>query len=241
MSEKPKKGAPRLDPEAFAGIDPALLKATRTKLGMTVRQVAEKAQISKTTLLKLEAGEPVRLHTKMMVCYAMGVMPDRLTALPVNFDPNAKIQVVRAGENPFRIGYTTERAPRSLCDLKKVDDFAERKRLAELGFVAGFCRVIPTRLDHTQFIVEILEVSSADGMKRWSSTTQTRQMQRHAGEEMVYCLSGPALITAGGAEAVLETGDTAFFRGEEWHDYALPPGLPAGWISRILLICINPE
>jgi len=239
MLPKPQPRTPHIDPEAYANVSGALLRDMRIRRGFTVRQVAEMAKISKTTLMKLEAGEPVRFKSRVKVCFALSIVPDHVTSSLTPHEPADPIFCVRSGESSFRICYTTDKAPRTLLDLAPVDDAAERKRLGALGFVSGYFSQIRNSRPDTQFAVQEIELCSKDGMKPWDGTK--RVLHRHQGEEFVYCLQGPVSITVSGRIVTLETGDSAFFHGEEGHDYALGANAGPRDLGRILSVVILPE
>src|SRR5262249_5636605 len=142
MRGKKKGRKAEIDPDAFKGVSGARAKALRTRLGLTVREVASKAPVSTTTLLKFEAGEPVRLLSLRRICYALGVMPDQLIDPKAPFDAADPLYTVRDQDSPIRIAYVTEAAPRAIKELAEVEDPLERKRLAALGFVAGYFQLI---------------------------------------------------------------------------------------------------
>jgi len=239
MPLKPKPHTPQVDPDAYANVSGVLLRDMRVRQGLTVRQVAEMAKISKTTLMKLEAGEPVRLRARIRVCFALSVVPDQVTGPQERSEEADPIFFVRSDESSFRISYTTDRAPRTLFDLAPVDDPLERRRLGALGFVSGYFSQVRNGRQDSQFSIQEIELCSKDGIKPWDGNV--RVLHTHPGEEYVYCLQGPVTITVRDRSVTLETGDSAFFDGMDGHDYALGANAEPGEFGRLLSVVIAPK
>lgn len=56
------------------------IKALRKNLGLTQTQLAEKAGVSKPTIIKLERGEKPAMRSMLVcVCLALGVEPEDVT------------------------------------------------------------------------------------------------------------------------------------------------------------------
>jgi len=227
----------RIDPKAYANISGAMVRAVRLYRKLSVRDLAEKAGISKTTLLRIEADEPVRTISLIRLCKALTVMPEQLIQPVEGEQADASVRIIREQSTPFRICYLMSSAPKSLSELMAVEDVSERQRLANLGFVNGFLRLIPGLHPDPTFNAAIFEPQSFEG-----ATYQTGPPggpNRHPGREFAYCLQGPVSLIVGGRSYRMETGDAAFFDSGLDHNCALieppdegkPPQLLTVWIE----------
>jgi len=57
------------------------LRRIRIQQGVSIRNVASAAELSKTTVVRLEAGKPVRPETVLGVCRALTIHVERLASL----------------------------------------------------------------------------------------------------------------------------------------------------------------
>jgi transcriptional regulator with XRE-family HTH domain len=224
----------RIDPEAYSNISGALVRRARLQRKLTVRELAAQAHISKTTLLRIEADEPVRLESLVRLCYALRMMPDQLKVTGEVGDP---VQIIRDQDSPFRISFLTSTAPKKLMELSAVDEPRERQRLAHLGFVSGFCRLLPRMSETGRLRAGIMEPQSAEGTKY--ITAGASRESNHPGEEFVYCLQGPVNLNVDGKTYRLETGDAAFFNSELMHSYASAEPIAAGRSPQLLTVWIE--
>lgn len=231
-----QKQTGRIDPKAYANISGALVRAIRLYRKLSIRDLAEKAGISKTTLLRIEADEPVRTVSLIRVCKALTVMPEQLKLPQDDQEVGAPVRIMREGDTSFRICYLTSEAPQSLCELMAVDEASERHRLANLGFVSGFLRVLPgLPLDPT-FNAAIFEPRSSEGA---IYRTGKQAPNRHPGREFAYCLQGPLNLMVGGKSFRLETGDAAFFDSGLDHNCALVEPEQQGKQPQLLIVWIE--
>lgn len=221
-----KNNLAQVDLEALSGIDGGLIRRFRHHRNMTVRELAEKAAISKTTLLRIEAGEPTRVQSLAAVCRALQLMPDQVKRPPEGRETGVDAHLSLSEDNPFRIGYLTPKAPRSLRVLTKVDDANERQRMAQLGFIGGFYRMIPNHMENGKLFSMVLEPKSGPcGL-----------LVGHPGEEFVYCMQGPARVHIEDKTIELNTGDSLYFRSEQGHRYSVGESYDPNFPPTLLLV-----
>jgi hypothetical protein len=118
-----------------------------------------------------------------------------------------------------------------------VGDESERSRLAKLGFVSGFLRLLPGLTMDPTFNAAIFEPHSFEGAK--CMTDPNRRPNRHPGREFAYCLQGPLSLMVDGKSHRMETGDAAFFDSDLDHNCALVEPVVAGKQPQLLVVWIE--
>lgn len=182
------------------------IRRLRTGMGLSIRDVAAAAKLSKTSLVRLEQGQKCRPATIANVCTVLGVHVERLG----DSDRGAVAAVHRRGDDrwfdmsdvsakPLRVPKGA-RVPAKHSAAVAVDLL--RSRLAN-------GRVLPTILD----------------VHRESET------RSHPGEEFVYVLSGRLHLTVGTQHFELARGESICFFSGEPHRYAPVGRTPARVLS----------
>ena len=192
--------------DLLAGLGPAVvgqrLRRARQRQGLSVRDVAERAGMSKTSVVRLEAGGPVRPSTVVRVCAALGLHVERLAGLsdegvgPVSVhraSDDRWVDMANAGGGPL-LG-----ADRSLSA-------SERGRAASEGVAVPLC-LMRSRLPGGRVLPTVLDVHAP---------SETRS---HPGEEFVYVLSGRLRLEVGEHVVELAEGESATFWSAEPHRY----------------------
>jgi transcriptional regulator with XRE-family HTH domain len=183
------------------------LRRARTRQGRSIRDLAEAAGLSKSSIVRLEQGGGTYPMTVVKVCAALGLHVARLR------DPES------AGNDRLAVHRTTDDRWYDLVDfgagpLGAVDrplTAAERAEFAKQGVVVPIV-VLGSRLSDGQLLSNVVEVYGQ---------SVTRE---HPGEEFVYVLDGTASITVGQTTVTLAKGESMVFRSIEPHTYAPADG-----------------
>jgi len=166
----------------------------------SIRDLASRAMVSKSSIVSLEQGKYCRPSTLAKVCTAMNLHVERLTSTSRPDDvPQNRVQV--GADEPWfsldnflsgKIGQVPQTEPDHRV-LSRMQMF--RNIPASAGFIAG--------------IIELTERS------------ETRS---HAGAEFVYLLRGRGVVHVGDQEFTLEMGDSITILDFEDHSYGPAPG-----------------
>jgi len=183
------------------------LRRARTRQGRSIRDLAEAAGLSKSSIVRLEQGGGTYAMTIVKVCAALGLHVARLR------DPEGanddRLAVHRLGDD--RWYDLVDFGAGALGGAERPLTPDERAAFAAQGVVAPIV-VLASRLRDGQLLSNIMEVYAS---------SVTRQ---HPGEEFVYVLDGAAMITVGATATTLETGESMVFRSAEPHTYAPADG-----------------
>ncbi|MCR9245615.1 MAG: cupin domain-containing protein [bacterium] len=179
------------------------LRRLRTKQGISIRELATRAEIGKNSISRAEAGHASRPLTILKICTVLGVHLERLA------EPDGDDLVVAS----------THRA----ADDHWVDmaDFAagalggkpgpltarERARAVKSGALVPLC-LLRSRLPQGRVLPTVIELHGPS------------ELSTHAGEEFVYVLEGRARIEVSGQIHTLGAGESITFFSAEPHRYA---------------------
>ncbi len=204
--------------EEFATIG-ARVRERRRKFGMSAQTLADRAGVARYTVIRLEEGKPCRPETLSKIRKALRLFSDQMTR-PFETGPFA---VHRARDTHWSVGVPKAEYQRRIVDDDPVhvDDPAERARLGSLGFQPFFTAVLGS------------EIAGGVGHPALMEFYRPSWIDRHFGEEFVYCLSGAITITVDGVPCLLEEGDSMNFDATLPHQY-LPD--EARGPARILLV-----
>lgn len=212
---------PTLNWTGVADIDEAAkligprMRQLRVNRGLSIRDLAGRAGVSKNTVLKIEQGQPIAEPLLNRICNKLQtIVPNLLLAPPE--EENLKVRVHRGDNASWRIAFRRSRAPKSIKDFDPVESSEERKRLGRVGFVTGFVQAHDASLPNGRLQAASLHLYG----------DQEEPGFRHSGEEFVYCLSGILKLTVGDESFMLGPGDSAVFDSSFRHRYE--SGLPTG-------------
>jgi transcriptional regulator with XRE-family HTH domain len=194
--------------ELLRGVPPEVigprLARFRSRLGMSVRDLAAAAGVNKNSIIRMEKGGAPLPLTVLKICAAMGVHVAAIAK------PEAKDGEIVA------IHHRQDDRWYDLADLSagpvadRPLNERERKKLAEGGLVSPML-LLKGRLESGQLIPNVIELYGPS------------ERRSHIGEEMVYVLKGTASITVGPQTFDLEEGECATFWSSEEHFYAPAP------------------
>lgn len=112
-------------------------------------------------------------------------------------------------------------------DPQHVDDPEERRRLGNLGFQPLFTTILGVEMPNG--------VGSHFLMELHGST----EITQHFGEEFIYCLKGPAIVTVDGRACPLGEGDAMTFDATLPHNYGCAPDRKSSDPPSVLLIVVT--
>ena len=174
------------------------IRRLRIGMGLSIRDVAARAALSKTSVVRLEQGLTCRPATLVQVCEVLGVHLERLED-----GETAEAGVVhRASDDRWFDMADVAAGPLPLTATR----VARTPRVAKQVAVA--VNLLRSRLTNGRVLPTILEVH-AESVAR-----------SHPGEEFVYVLSGRLRLRVGANVFELKTGESACFWSGEPHQYA---------------------
>lgn len=191
------------------------LRRTRLQQGLSIRKIAELSNLSKTSIVQVEAGKTSRRSTYLKMAESMGLHLERLML------PNA------TGEKPY---IAHQAKDDSWFDLVHFGDGPlpedaqnsadERRQLAIKSGIAPL-NILACRLESGRIKPTILELYTPSPARS------------HAGEEHVFVLSGQAVVSVGDSQIPLNEGESITFWSSEPHSYAPQEGsaLPVRLLS----------
>jgi transcriptional regulator with XRE-family HTH domain len=189
------------------------LRQRRIDLGLTTQQVADRARVARFTVVRLEKGLPCHRATLEKIRAALRLFTDQLLR---PFDDTSNCAIQRASDLRWSVAKSKRTYQRQDVedDRIHVDDEGERKRLGLLELQPFFTAVFTSELPRSRSGQALMEFH------------QPSWVDRHFGEEFVYCLRGPVTISVEGIPQRLETGDAMTFDATLPHQYA--PSEPIG-------------
>ena len=209
----------RLLEEAGARTIGNRVRRLRDAQGVSIREVAEKAEISKNSIVRLEQGRGTQPITILKVCSTLGVHVERL-AEPASEDVVAATH--RAKDD--RWFDLADMGSQPLLDAKKPLTKQQRKKAVAAGATLPV-NLLKSRLPGGKFLPSVLEVYGSSPVRS------------HVGEEFAYVLEGEAVITVGKKKHRLKQGESITFWSAEPHSYA--PADPEKGPVRILSLRVD--
>ncbi len=193
--------------EAVRELGPAVLgrriRRARQREGISIRTLARRAQVSATSIVRLEQGLTFLPVTFAKVCEGLGLHVDRFLQPD---DEDGVVKVHRRNDDEwFRLEHI-EAGP-----IKSASDQALRKRAALDEHIAPLL-LFKTHLESGAAYASLIELF------------EPGETRAHPGEEFLYVLSGTLSITIAGKPHVLEEGECLSFWATEPHVYAPAEG-----------------
>lgn len=199
------------------------IREARQKFGLSLTELSRLAGVARYTLLRLEQGKPARPETIAKLRTALHLFTDQLLR-PFAEGPFA---VHRAAETKWSVSHSKASYQKQLEEDNPyhVNDVSERRRLGQLGFQPFFTAVLDSELTNGIASHALMEFHKAS----W--------VDRHFGEEFVYCLRGSLTIKVDGVPCVLQEGDAMSFDARLPHQYfptqEVGPGDP---VPQVLIV-----
>lgn len=191
------------------------LRRIRNLQGVSIREVATQAGISKNSIVRLEQGRGTQAMTVLRICTVLGIHIEKLAEAS---GEELTTGVAHRAQDDAWYDMTDFGAGPLSGEARPMSD-QERRELAKKGVVP--LSILKSRLPNGRVLPTIVEVYGP---------SPTRS---HVGEEFAYVLEGEALISVGQDEFLLKQGESVTFWSAEQHTYAPAPGstLPARILS----------
>ena len=192
--------------DALTTLGPAVvgqrLRRTRLRQGLSVRDLAGAAGMSKTSVVRLEAGEPVRPSTVLRACRALGLHVGRLADL--SDEGTGPVAVHRLADDRWA-DMADPGGPLLSAHRPLTPD--ERARAVADG-ASSPINILRARLPEGRVSPSVLELYGPS------------ELRSHVGEEFVYVLAGRVRLEVGGRAYELAEGEAMTFWSAERHRYA---------------------
>ena len=178
------------------------LKRVRVQQGLSIRQISDLANMSKTSVVQVEAGRTSRRSTYLKVATVLGLHLENL------------LQSGSADGLPYAVHHAKDDR---WFDLARFDegplaDAAQQDQRVRKSLVGSTpLNILGSRLENGRIKPTIVEVSSPS------------EVRSHAGEEHVFVLSGKAIIGVGDHQVTLDEGESITFWSAEPHSYMPHP------------------
>lgn len=204
--EKQKQHVTELMKRVSSSVLNSRLKRARLRQGLSVRELAVKAQLSKTSIVRLEQGNPSHPMTVVKICEALGLHLAGIT------DPaTLKLAPVAVHHHQDDRWYDmTDFGAGPLGEHDRPLRPTERTRFARKSGVIPLL-YLRSRLEAGKLLPVVIELHQASPMRS------------HAGEEFVYVLQGSLQIRIAGKDYLLEEGESITFWSAEEHLYSPSP------------------
>ncbi len=208
----------------MAGLSPAVLgerlRVARMRQGRSIRDLAEAAGLSKSSIVRLEQGGGTYPLTIVKVCAALGLHVARLRESEGAGED--RLAVHRQGDDRWYDLVDFGAGPLGGVDRPLTPE--ERAQLASQGTAVPIV-VLASRLRDGRLLANIMEVYGP---------SPTRA---HPGEEFIYVLEGAVTITIGETPVTISKDESLVFRSVEPHTYA--PALGSETPARLLMVRLD--
>lgn len=176
----------------------ARLRAARLKAGMSIRDTAAAAQVSKNTLVRIERGEMIHNSSLEQILWGLKLTPRRL----LTFGSQDSVLAVDLAEEA------------RWYDMGSFKQFA-----GTLPIPADVAMGADGSEDFLPFF-HLRKIRERGGFQpffiRLTSATESKS---HRGEEFIFVLSGEVLLRVGDATVKLKQHDGVLFHATEPHSY----------------------
>jgi transcriptional regulator with XRE-family HTH domain len=193
--------------------------ALRLQQAVSVRELAERAGISKNSVTRLEQGRGSHARTVLRVCEALGTHASRVLA--DRLSPRT-VEVHRREDDRWHDLRVQGGAP--LPNPAVLNSARRRQYAARVG-APGCIAMLRSVLPDGLVFPGVMELVGPTPLRR------------HPGEEFVYVLSGKAIVEIAGTEWTLREGEAITFRSGEAHRYRPAPRQRG--VVRLLAVRVN--
>lgn len=115
------------------------IRLTRLMQGLSQKELADRSGVGLKTLYRVEAGESGTSATIRKICFALGVTPEQLRAVPANtVGDQMPYGVHYGGQEVWTYPETTRRGKPTGDEMVRIQDPKERLRLSQIGFIPLF-------------------------------------------------------------------------------------------------------
>lgn len=216
MSQKDVKAKPIIDQqkamrELLASASPvvigARLRRARRSIGLSIRDLAALALVSKNSIVRIEQGGTPNSMTVLKLCEALGI---HVASLAKPSKKESETFAVHRAEDD-RWYELSDFGSGVLAGLDRPLTEKERRELVRRGARVPLL-ILKSRLDAGKLLPTVVELYSPSDVRS------------HAGEEFAFVLKGDAIITVGGRPVKLGEGESVTFWSAEEHIYAPAQG-----------------
>jgi transcriptional regulator with XRE-family HTH domain len=204
------------------------VRERRQKFGLSTEELAERAGVARYTIVRVEQGKPCTPATLNKIRRALHLFTDQMTRRYAE----GPFAVHRAEETQWSVSIAKAEYQRRVTDDDPihVNDPEERRRLGEIGFQPFFTAILNS------------ELAGGVGNHGMMEIHRPSWVDRHFGEEFVYCLRGAVTITVDDVPCTLREGDAMSFDATRPHQYApaeeVGPDTPVPLI--LLVVSLRP-
>lgn len=179
-----------------------------------MREVASQAGLDKNTVLRLEAGLPVRSASRQRICEVYGVLNVNPEA-----EPSRVVGAHWAHSLPEALKWHRARLidpqlPSEISSSETYQDERERRRQGTWGLANQFFARLDCDMPSGRLRSGIFEVYGSSGLSRQQS-----------GEALVYIIQGALRLVVGDDEFIVAQGCAATFDRTILHLHEPAPGL----------------
>jgi len=184
------------------------MRRNRTLLGLSIRDAAERAGVSKNTILRLEAGLPVHWNTHVKVSRSYGRVPAPPETRRTEVVEGTHFRKQPIGTRPWIPVRVGKDGAAEIFSNSESTHQEERNRLGWYGLASHFISPIRCRRPNTRVIPMVTEI--------FARTDVSTDL---SGERFLLGLRGAVRVTVGDESFELGEGDGAIF------DATQPSGL----------------
>lgn len=192
----------------------ARLARARMRQGLSIRELAQAANVNKNSIVRLESGGTPQPLTVLKLCEAMGIH-----VATISEPERSQESVVAVHRQADDRWFDLENLGAGAIAEGPIGD-QDRQKLAQEGMRA-LMLMHGSRLESGQLIARVIELYAPT------------EIRSHLGEELVYVLKGRVLLEVAGTSHELAAGESATFWSAEPHRYLPAAGseLPATFLS----------
>lgn len=190
------------------------IRRGRIAKGVSIRDLSERANVSKTSIVRLEGGLSCHATTVAKICAGIGLHLDRF------LDPSEAeiVSVHRRDEDQWYDLVKFADGP-----VAGAEDEATRRKLSQSGLAPVL--LYKNGLANGQIWPALMELYAETPMRS------------HPGEEWIYVLEGSVQVNVGDQNYTLSRGECMNFWSSEEHSYA--PAEGAALPVRILSVTVG--
>ncbi len=197
------------------------LRRARTRQGRSIRELADAAGLSKSSIVRLEQGGGTYPLTIVKVCAALGLHVARLR--DADADGDDRFAVHRVEDDRWYDMTDFGSGPLGAVDRPLTSE--ERAAFAKKGLTTVPLVVLKSRLGDGRLMSNVMEIYGRS------------EPRAHPGEEFIYVIAGAATISIGDTSVTVAAGESLVFRSAEAHTYAPAEGSSAP--ARVLMVRLD--
>jgi quercetin dioxygenase-like cupin family protein/DNA-binding XRE family transcriptional regulator len=221
-----KRGWPETPPDWDLKMMGERFAVRRKFFGWSIDELAKRAKVSRHTVMRVEAGQSCRYSSIRKLRSVLQYFSEQLTRNP---QESKNFALSRGSKNRWLVGNPADSKGRPVfrSDFLYVDDAEERRRQAGLGYQKFFTSILRSELPDGVLGQGLMEIYSQS------------PIDRHFGEEFIYCLEGVLKMMVAGEDVVLEEGDSIVFDATKPHRYSPGESSDGKMIPAKILIVVG--